>query len=135
MAYKKVFTTFGPLMVDETTKALLVMLAGGADLAALIKTINPPVTTPPAAASAHTGDGWVEDFTIPANCVYAEVVFNKKAYAMAGMTTINPANNGAPYMPNIRVPIMCGGTYNRIFVKNGDAGQNVTAECTFYCTE
>jgi hypothetical protein len=54
---------------------------------------------------------------------------------MAGSSGTNPAQDGAPYFPNIRYPIPCGGDNNKIFLKNFAAGVNVTAELTFFCTE
>lgn len=98
-----------------------------------IAAVVPPIPTPRASVTL-ADDDWNEAFTIPDNCVRAEVVFSKSAYCMAGVTTVNPAQDGAPYMPNIRYPIPTGGSNDRLFVKNETAGQNVTAEVTFYCS-
>jgi hypothetical protein len=94
----------------------------------------PPIATP--MASVTLADNvWNESFAIPDNCVRAEVVFDQKAFCMAGSSGTNPAQDGAPYFPNIRYPIPCGGDNNKIFLKNFAAGVNVTAELTFFCTE
>jgi len=91
----------------------------------------------PRAAATLENDNWNEAFVIPEHCVACRIVFDKKAYCVAGITGNDPAENGAPFYANLRYPLIIGadGTNNRVFVKNGDAGQNVTAEPTFFCTQ
>lgn len=96
-----------------------------------------PTTPDPQAKVANTDDNWNEAFTIPAKCFRAEAVFDKAAFAMPGVSGTDPDQDGAPYLPNIRVPItgIGGKTNDTLFVKNRTAGQDVTTELTFYCTE
>jgi len=104
-------------------------------LEALLLRMTPPVPAPQAAAT-ETTDAWNELFTIPANCVFARVTGSNGFYAMAGMTTVDPAQDGNDYKPNIAYDIPCGGANNRLFVKNvtGGGGSDAVITCTFYCT-
>lgn len=97
------------------------------------------VPAPQATGATMTDDTWIERFTIPADTVFARVMFDQKCHCMAGISGTDPAQDGVPYQPNILYDIPCGKNaagvdYDTLFCKNetGSGAADVTPDCTFY---
>ena len=107
MANVNVFKTDGPLAVDETTRALLVMLASGADIAALLAVLAgglPTYGTDPTGA-----DGYALIATAPArecHCIHVAVENFGMILSLDNGSTDHfaiPANTERLF-PNLKIP-------------------------------